>query len=75
MSSIKERLLGAITVMNEEEAAELWRFVEKTYSDPWARIEEEAPDEFDLEMLRAAKTDPDCSVFVTSEELKEAIGQ
>ena len=75
MSSIKERLLGAITVMNEEEAEELWNFIQKTYSDPWAYIEEETLDDFDLEMLRAAKSDPDCSIFVTPEELKTAIGQ
>ena len=27
MSNVKERLLGAITVMNEEEAMRLWEFV------------------------------------------------
>ncbi len=60
MSNIKERLLGAITVMSEENAAQLWEFVLTLSGNGWDAIEEEEPDETDLRMIREAETDPDC---------------
>lgn len=63
MSNVKERLLGAITVMNEEEAMRLWEFVLELSGNGWDAIEEAEPDEIDLQLIREAQSDPDCQVF------------
>ena len=63
MSGVKERLLGAITVMDENMAARLWDVVLGMTAGAWENIEEEEPDEFDLEMIHAAETDPECRIM------------
>lgn len=75
MSEVKARLIGAITVMDEVGAQRLWEIVERLYSsDGWEGVEEEAPDEVDLQMIREAQTDPDCAVFVSDGEVKAVLG-
>lgn len=71
MSDIKERLIGAITVMDEDGAQRLWKIVEGLYSEKegWDSIPEEDPDEIDLEMIHDALNDPDCREFVSAEEI------
>ena len=63
MSEVKARLVGAITVMDEAMAHRLWEIVESMAANRWEEIEEEAPDEFDLQMIRDAESDPDCRVI------------
>lgn len=63
MSNIKERLLGAITVMDEENAHLLRDFVLKLSGNGWDAIEEVEPDEIDLKMIQEAQSDPDCQAF------------
>lgn len=63
MSNVKERLLGAITVMNEEDAMRLWEFVLELSGNGWDSIEEVEPDEIDLQLIQEAQSDPDCQVF------------
>lgn len=63
MSNIKERLLGAITVMDDASALRLWDYVLDLAGSGWGTIEEEDPDEVDLQMIREAAADPDCHVF------------
>lgn len=70
MSNIKERLLGAITVMDEEAALRLWEYVQGQYRTNWQDISEEEPDDTDLAMLRDIANDPDCAEFATDEEVK-----
>ena len=67
MSNVKERLVGAITVMDEDMAARLWDVVLGMAAGAWDTIEEEDPDEIDLAMIRAAETDPDCQIMVENE--------
>ncbi|MCI8567623.1 MAG: hypothetical protein HFI39_15195 [Lachnospiraceae bacterium] len=55
--------MGAVTVMNDDEAENLWKIIVRTYSSAWDMIEEEAPDETDLLMLAAIKNDPECHEF------------
>ncbi len=75
MSEVKARLMGAITVMDEENARRLWSIVERLYSaDGWDAVEEEAPDAVDLEMLRELQADPDCSTIATPEEIQAVLG-
>ena len=63
MSDVKERLIGAVTVMDEASALRLWEIVRLFSEEAWDNIEEEAPDEFDLQMLREIEADPDCKIF------------
>lgn len=64
MSNIKERLIGAITVMENDDAIQLWNFVLKMKGlMNWDDIEEVAPDEIDLHMIKEAENDPDCHDF------------
>ena len=37
-------------------------------------IEEVEPDEIDLQMIREAQTDPDCSTFATGAEVQTVLG-
>lgn len=74
MSSVKERLIGAITVMDEVGAQRLWGIVEQMYSGAWDKIEEIEPDEIDLQMVRDAQADPDCKVFASDEEARAILG-
>lgn len=64
MSDVKERLIGAITVMDDALAVRLWDIVLGiTTENAWDDIEEEEPDAFDLQMIHDAETDPDCKIF------------
>lgn len=63
MSNVKERLLGAITVMDETTAARLWDFVLEITDSRWEAIEEVKPDEIDLKMIQEIQSDPDCKTF------------
>ncbi len=63
MSNIKERLLGAITVMDEASASRLWEFVLEMSNNDWDSIEEVEPDEIDLKMIQEIQNDPDCQIF------------
>lgn len=63
MSNVKERLLGAITVMDETSAARLWEFVLEMSNNGWDSIEEIEPDEIDLKMIQEIQNDPDCQIF------------
>jgi len=75
MSNIKERLLGAITVMTEADAYNLWMYIESQHKEKnWDDIEEVDPDEFDLKMLDEIDSDPDCNEFVSEDEALKMLG-
>ena len=73
MSEIKARILGAVTVMSEEEASKLWKMIIKTFS-AWDGIEEIKPDEVDTAMLEEIKNNPECKQFVTNAEAMRELG-
>lgn len=76
MNEIHRRNIVAARVMDDEEAAKLWDYISNNFKEAaqWALIPEEEPDEFDLEMLEEIKHDPDCHVFISSDELKRSFG-
>lgn len=63
MSNIKERLFGAITIMDDATAKRLWDFVLELSGSGWDAIEEVEPDDIDLQMIQEAQNDPDCHIF------------
>ena len=71
MSAIKERIIGAISLMSDKEAETFWRLIQRHYvtsQKTWADVDEEAPDDIDLEMLREIESNPECHEFVSSTE-------
>lgn len=70
MNALKERILGAVTVMNDSDAEKVWNFVIENLSPKsWEDIEEVTPDEWDLKMLDDIDNDPDCHEFISQDEL------
>jgi len=70
MNAIKERLIGAITVMSDSDALELWGTVQDNYSNrTWNDIPMVEPDELDLQMLEDIENDPDCQTLASPEEV------
>ena len=67
MNALKERILGAVTVMNSEDTLRLWGIISDEFGDSEAdwSIPEKEPDEIDLQMLREIENDPECHEFVS----------
>ena len=65
MSAVKERILGAVTIMNEDDAQMLWNIITQTFGANWDDIEEVEPDDWDMQMLSEIKDDPECHEFVS----------
>lgn len=77
MKALKERILGAITVMNDNDISRLWGIIADEFGNnetDWDSIPEEEPDEIDLQMLKEIKEDPDCREFVSSSEAEKILG-
>ncbi len=75
MSAVKERILGAITVMSDDDAATVWRFILSRFpAGSWDDIEEVTPDEWDQQMLQDIKNNPDCREFVSRKEALAELG-
>jgi hypothetical protein len=75
MSSVKERIIGAVTIMDEKDAAQIWNIILTTFAQrEWADIREELPDEIDLSMLAEIEKNPDCRDFVSSAEAMKILG-
>lgn len=51
MSDIKERIFGAVTVMNEKDAASLWKIIIDNFAD-WSGIEEVPPYADEIEAIK-----------------------
>lgn len=74
MSIIKERIIGAITVMDEKEAKELWELIRAKYENGWDEIEIEEPDEWDRQMIKSAESNMDCQEFISKEQVYKQLG-
>ena len=74
MSAVKERILGAVTVMNENDAQILWNMITQTFSESWENIEEIKQDDWDLQMLDEIKENPECREFMSEEDAMKELG-
>lgn len=75
MTAIKERILGAVSVMSDADAETVWKLILTNFPKrSWDDIETEAPDEWDLKMLADVKNNPDCKEFISSEETMKELG-
>jgi hypothetical protein len=75
MSAVKERIFGAVSVMNDSDAEIVWDMIADTFpKHSWDDIEVVEPDEWDLKMLKEIETNQDCQEFVSQEEAMREIG-
>lgn len=49
--------------MSDNDAEAIWKLILEKYDSSWDKIEEEIPDEIDIQMLDAIDKDPECHVF------------
>lgn len=70
MTAIKEKIIGAVTVMSDSDAEEFWEIILNKFAPAtWDDIEEETPDEFDLQMLKEIDNNPECHEFVKESDI------
>ena len=69
MTAVKEKIIGAVTVMSDNEAEMVWEHILKKFSPSWDNIEEDTPDEHDLQMLREIENDPECQEFTKESDI------
>ena len=70
MTAVKERLIGAITMMDDTMAESLWHIVVTDYAPrSWNDIPEVEPDEADLRILKEIENDPECHEFLSNQEI------
>ncbi len=73
MSNVKERIIGAVTIMSEEEAEKVWNLIQASFilSD----VEEIEPDPEELGALRRYEAgEPDYQPSISAENLKRELG-
>ena len=69
MNPVKERIIGAVSIMNDADAKIVWDMITDIFpSRSWEDVEEVEPDEIDLEMLREIAGDPDYDPIPLNED-------
>lgn len=77
MTAVKERIIGAVSLMNEKEAEFFWKLIQNRYvisPKRWSDIDAVEPDEIDLMMLQEIENNPDCHEFVSQEDALKELG-
>lgn len=78
MTAIKERIIGAVSLMSDKEAEDFWNLIQTRYiilpRKTWDDIEEVEPDEIDLAMLKEIENNQECHEFVSKEEAMKELG-
>ena len=73
MSDVKERSIGAVTIMNDKDAAKVWELFQGAFA--FFNAPEEQPDPEDLEVIAAYQNnDPDYQAHFPSEDVKKLLG-
>lgn len=73
MSAVKERILGAVTVMSDADAEKVWELIRMTFA--LANVEETEPFPDEIAALEAYHNgDPEYCEFLSSEEAMKELG-
>lgn len=73
MSNVKERILGAVTVMSDKDAEKIWALIQGTFA--LANAEEVAPDIDELAALKSYQGgDDEYQPSITQNELLKELG-
>lgn len=77
MEAVKERLIGAITIMSSDEAVSLWEYITRshTWRDSLKTVEEDDPSPEETEILNAYERGEErYQPFISHSELKKELG-
>lgn len=77
MTAVKERIMGAVTLMTDKDAELFWDLIQSRYiiqTKSWNDISEEVPDEIDKILLKKIDTNPECHEFISSEAAMKELG-
>jgi len=70
MSVMKERILGAITVMSEEDAEKIWKIIKMKFG-----FSTDTPTEDEITIINAYEDgNDDYQPYITHEDLKKELG-
>lgn len=75
MNAIKERLIGAITVMSVDEAEKLWNIIQSDYNTMnWEGIDEAEPTADEIDIMKAYYDgDEELQASISHDELKKEL--
>ncbi|WP_312699417.1 hypothetical protein [Sedimentibacter sp.] len=76
---IKEKIMGLLDVMSEEQAEKLYIYIQNTYEliqkETFDSIEEDEPTEEEIRVIQLYKSgDEEYQPYITHEELKKQFG-
>ncbi len=73
MSEVKERILGAVTIMSEEDARKVWDLIRTTFA--LSNLDEVVPDDEELAILEAYHAGAEeYQPVISHEELMKELG-
>lgn len=73
MSIVKERIIGAVTIMNEKDAEKIWNIMQSLYN--LSNAEEDVPYIEELEILEKYHNgEPDHQPSISHEDLIKELG-
>ena len=76
MTATKERIIGAVSLMNDKEDELYWKMIQSRYiiaPKTWDDNEQVERDEIDLMLLDEIRKNPECHEFVSQEELMKEL--
>lgn len=69
MTMVKEKIINAVTIMDDNDAEIVWNLILKKFTPSWNDIKEEMPDETDLQMLNEIENNPECHEFIKESDI------
>ena len=73
MSNVKERILGAVTIMSEKDAEKVWNMICGTFN--LNNAPEVAPDALEIAAMNAyKKKDPEYQPFMSQDDVLKELG-
>lgn len=69
MTVVKEKIINAVTVMDDNDAEIVWNLILKKFPLSWNDIKEEMPDETDIQMLNEIENNPECHEFIKESDI------
>ncbi len=77
MSEIKERIVGALSIMSDKDAESVWAFIRDGYvikTKTWADVEDDEADAEELELIKNYNSNPEnYAPAVSHEDLRKEI--
>jgi hypothetical protein len=73
MSTVKERIIGAVTVMNDNDAEKVWQLIQAAFS--LTNVSETTPTADEAAIMKAySNGDPDYQPSISHEDVMKELG-